>query len=120
LPATGTYYAHVRTECSTYNYSPWKTYQIGSATSVSNVQGRDDFRISVAPNPAAEQMTIRAEGRPGGHATIVVSDMAGRAVLHAEMQGIEINLNMKALPAGIYLLRYADAGHSEVIRIRKQ
>ena len=58
-------------------------------------------RLKVYPNPAADAVTVEADG------WVEICDMEGRVVLRREAHGLT-RLSLDALPAGVYLLRCGD------------
>lgn len=72
--------------------------------------GIDDHGIpsvAVYPNPTTDKLTVEAEGR------VTLSDISGRELMAAEGPVV---FDIKALPAGVYLLRCGEA----IRRIVKQ
>jgi hypothetical protein len=71
--------------------------------------------LAVGPNPARREATLRYELPAAGPASIRVYDAAGRAVLErglaATRAGV-VRLDLRGLPAGVYLVRLEAAGHA--------
>lgn len=80
-------------------------------TAIFHVHGGIDDRnvpsVAVYPNPATDHLTVEAEGR------VTLSDISGRELMAAEGPVV---FDVKALPAGVYLLQCNGA----VRRIVKQ
>lgn len=114
------YYAHVRTKCGT-TLSTWRTTQYTKATtSIASAASSDGFNVTASPNPAGDVMTVRVEGVPSNHASqLLLIDLAGRVLRQAPATGKETTFDLTGLPAGMYLLRYAGAEHSGVVRVQK-
>ncbi len=65
--------------------------------------------INIYPNPAGETLYIRTSG--SGTVRVVVSDLMGRPVMSTtDVLGKVINLNVGALPAGLYNLMLESNG----------
>ena len=81
--------------------------------------GATEAVISLAPNPVDSRFTVQHPATAGG--TIRLQDLTGRELLMtpASASGAT-SLDIATLPAGIYLLRYADVRQSRTIRVVKQ
>ena len=77
--------------------------------------------LSVYPNPAAEQATLRFGVAEAGEAVLVIYDALGREVarpVDGDVAGVvEASLDASALPAGIYIARLAAGGRTETVRL---
>ena len=117
------YYIHVRSSCVSLgipDISPWGTASFKTfPVSVRNVAG-GKLGLAVYPNPVSDILTVEVSGSRSGAAYIVVSDMSGRQLLKQEANSAKNLVPMNSLPAGIYMVKYMDDVHSEVIRINKQ
>jgi PKD repeat protein len=69
--------------------------------------------ISVFPNPASNQLTIRSEGNELGN--LIVTDISGRCVYTEKLNGTVATITVSAFSPGIYFLHINDA----VFRIEK-
>jgi subtilisin family serine protease len=77
----------------------------------------DDAALTVYPNPTDDLLHIELSG--GEIANVALHDLQGRVVeaLRAtSLQGATATLNMKSVPAGVYLLRVMDADGKEYHR----
>lgn len=121
LIAGGVYYAHVRTKCGT-TFSTWRTtqYTKSGATAVETIDGPDGFVLEALPNPASDVLTVRVERKAAARAAMLtLTDVAGRVLQQVPVTGKETTVQLARFPAGLYLLRYADAEHSRVVRVEK-
>lgn len=67
--------------------------------------------IVVYPNPASSTLTIKGDGTATGHATISMTDVAGRVVLQDGMNASATKeLNVGSLASGVYLLSVTGDG----------
>ncbi len=65
----------------------------------------DAAGLSVAPNPATDAITVRVSGRATGLRTLVLRDLAGRAVLTLAGEGrAAVVVEVAGVPTGTYLL----------------
>lgn len=69
----------------------------------------------VYPNPAQDIVTLTANQDLAGHGYNLY-DVAGRSILNGTL-GIDNSINIKALPAGTYLLK---VGESQAVKLIKQ
>jgi hypothetical protein len=116
------YYIHVRSHCNSIGIidaSPWGTASFKTfPTSVQQV--KDRIGLAAYPNPVDDVLTIEVSGNRSGAAYIVVTDVSRRQLLKQDANNAKNLVPMGNLPAGIYLIKYMDDVHNEVIRINKQ
>jgi hypothetical protein len=81
-----------------------------------DVTERAIYPLSVHPNPTADLLHIELSG--AGIAKIALYDLQGRVVWanHDTPQQGTATLNMRSVPAGMYLLRVTDADGKEYLR----
>lgn len=117
------YFMHVRSYCTSHgitSFSPWSTASFKTfALGVNNVAG-DDFSIEAYPNPVINQLQVRLNGHIAGKAAMQVTDMSGKLIRNIAADGKEQQIDMAGMAPGIYMLRYKDDSHNQVIRIIKQ
>lgn len=123
LKDNNVYYFHVRSKCidqKTPTESEWTTTAFQTWPTSVGAAGRKDFAVTVSPNPVKDMLVIRVAGN-AGDGTVVMTDMAGRIVRTAVLEGqTPAYLETSGLSAGIYFVKYADKDHTETIRITKQ
>jgi hypothetical protein len=85
------------------------------------VKGKDGFAIEAYPNPVSSTVSVKVNGVVKGNATVVVTDVTGK-VVKEKVQVVDNNatINVSNLPAGIYMINYADDLRNESIKITKQ
>jgi lysophospholipase L1-like esterase len=83
-----------------------------SATETANVK-----KSTVFPNPVTNNLTLTL-AEP--EATLSLFTSGGQKVMSQQAHSTTVTLNMKSYPTGIYLLRIAGQGSSEVLRIVKK
>ena len=76
--------------------------------------------IEIYPNPVKESLHIVANGLKGKTATAQVTDMNGRVVKTLNLDTEVTEVNMGAVPAGVYLLKYQDADQAKVLKFTKE
>ncbi|SEV89602.1 Por secretion system C-terminal sorting domain-containing protein [Chitinophaga sp. YR573] len=104
--SAGTYYAQVygyngansATSCYTLRV------QLGTASRETDVITSDAQKVSVFPNPANNVVNINLPGLKG-KSEVSMFDVNGRVVLRREVNTVSTQLDISALPAGVYMIR---------------
>jgi hypothetical protein len=102
----GTYYAQV------YGYSgansPTSCYtlrvQLGTASRSTELITSDEQKAVIYPNPAKNIVNINLTGLKG-KSEVSMYDVNGRVVLRREVTSVKSQLDISALPPGIYMMR---------------
>jgi hypothetical protein len=110
----GTYYAQVygwsgansATACYTLRV------QLGTATRGTDPVTSDVQKVDVFPNPANRVVNINLTGFTG-RSVVSLFDVNGRVVLHRTISTANAQLDIAALPAGVYMMRIKN-GEKEV------
>jgi hypothetical protein len=112
----------VRAFCSANDRSAWRTDSVFTKflTDVPSVQGGGSFNIAVYPNPAEDVMNVDINGRNHASGRIQIVDMSGKVVQTVTTKADKVQLDLKGIASGVYLLKYVDSENSGVIRIKKQ
>ncbi len=84
------------------------------------VGGGRTFSVNAYPNPVKDQLTIKIYGLQGKDASIQVTDLKGTVLRTLPVTASETEVDMRGIPAGIYLVKYADNEGTESIKITKQ
>jgi len=116
--SAGTYYVQVygyngansATTCYTLRV------QLGTASRGDDAITRDAPKMVVFPNPARDLVNINLSGYKG-KSEVSMFDVNGRVVLRREMSEANTQLDISALPAGIYIMRIKN-GANEVNRTK--
>ena len=109
--SAGTYYAQV------YGYSGANSatscytlrVQLGTATRGGDLITSDVQKVDVFPNPATSVVNVNLTGYTG-KSDLSLFDVNGRIVLHREVSTMNSQLDISALPAGIYMMRIKNGG----------
>jgi|GEM_PF-6718020 len=96
---------------------PVSTGRLSTAPVVENT-----FSLLVTPNPTSGKITARFPAGGEAGAGIVLVDMLGKAhgVARRVLDGDRLELDLGALPAGVYLLHVRTAAGSGSVRVMKQ
>ncbi len=122
LTPNTTYYFHVRTQCATNRFSPWRTpiaFTTPAPASVSNTADPSESALSVYPNPAGQDLTVELKQQPGRNAQLEVLSIDGK-VLKRIAAGTKNVIATNELPSGLYLIRFTDETTTEMTRFVKQ
>lgn len=115
VPAS-TYQVIVRAKCDG-QYTDWTeavTFYTADGEGIESAEG--DFLVSMYPNPAKEQVSIRIDG-VSGKVSVALIDMSGRTVMSDTMESSEIQFNVSALAKGTYFVRLNGEGISTVRKL---
>jgi hypothetical protein len=82
---------------------------------ITSAGGKLSSGISVYPNPSSGNVVLRNEG--GIKGGFSVSDLSGKTMMSGTLGGVSQSLNLQALPAGQYLIRFENS--PEVIRFSR-
>ena len=77
-------------------------------------------RLQVFPNPVKNQLTIRLNGQPLANANVEIVSLSGTVIKTIRLTTQQSVINVSAIPAGVYMLRYTDNAHVQTIRVTKQ
>jgi len=107
----GTYYAQVygyngansATSCYTLRV------QLGTASRGGDLITGDVQKVDVFPNPATNVVNVNLTGYTG-KSDMSMFDVNGRVVLHREVSLVNSQLDISALPAGVYMIRIKNGG----------
>lgn len=117
------YYFFIRALCSPTPTSDWSvdSFLTQPCLSVDNTPALPAFTINAYPNPVHSTVTLSVmHGIKRSDATIQLTDISGKLLKTATMTGDKLDLDLKEIPAGLYLLHYTDGERSHVIKISKE
>ncbi|MBS1777237.1 MAG: T9SS type A sorting domain-containing protein [Bacteroidetes bacterium] len=105
------------------NYYRLKLVNVSGVNSYSNVVTATvksgSFTVEAYPNPVSQLLTVKAYGATG-NGSVTITDATGKLVRVVNMDNGQVQINMEGLAQGMYLLKYADDQHTEVIKVNKQ
>lgn len=78
------------------------------------------FGVDAYPNPTKDVVTVSVHGIAGTDGKISISDISGKVLRIIPVIGTRVACDLSGLPNGVYLLRYTDSQHAEVIKVTKQ
>lgn len=115
------YYVHTRCSCSGSGYSVWTTaysFSTLSATGIAGAEAGQDA-MTVFPNPAGNMVTVNlpAVAGQGGQLYIIAAD--GRMVKRVQVNAGISQIQLSDIPAGMYIIKYTDAGMTQNVRLHK-
>lgn len=116
------YYYFVRSRCSPTPLSDWtignvKTLQY---TSVDGLNAQPSFSMDAYPNPMTDNLVVKLNGDRGANAKLTLIDLTGKVVYNQPVTTSEVKINASHMPSGIYIVKYSDDQHNEVMRVTKK
>jgi hypothetical protein len=85
-----------------------------------STEGASSFNLVATPNPVKDRLSVRAYGKTGKHAYLLLTDMNGRVLQHIPVTAETTEIDMSALAKGIYLVKYIDENCTQILKINKQ
>ena len=85
-----------------------------------STEGAADFNLVATPNPVKNKISLKAFGKPGNNAYVLVMDMGGRTLQRINITAETTDIDMSTLANGIYIMKYTDASRTQMIKISKQ
>jgi hypothetical protein len=117
-----TYYFHARTRCYTmYNISPWTSLQFTTPwpSGISSADPKQSG-IFAYPNPVKNMLMIQVNGAIADDAVITISDVTGKALRTINVTANKTEADLSSLPAGLYIVKYADKTRTEITKVNKE
>jgi len=78
------------------------------------------FYVEAYPNPIQDMLHIRISGTLQGNAQILITDVAGKLIQSIPMKENQIEVDMRNLSSGVYLIKYVDDARMQTLRISKE
>lgn len=122
LMSSQLYYLHVRSRCSPTPLSNWKSIPFATSRTldVNAVNGSNVFEMNAYPNPVSDKVSVTVEGTRTGDAKLYLTDMTGKVMKVLAVTSEVTDVEMSAYPAGIYIIKYIDDIHNQVLKVNKQ
>lgn len=122
LMSSQLYYLHVRSRCSPTPLSNWKSIPFATSRTldVNAVNGSNVFEMNAYPNPVSDKVSVTVEGTRTGDAKLYLTDMTGKVMKILAVTSEVTDVEMSAYPAGIYIIKYIDDIHNQVLKVNKQ
>jgi hypothetical protein len=90
-----------------------------SSAIVLNVASNSTLSVNVYPNPAKQQLTVNVSGKMDGQGQVIITDIVGRTMNTIKLNSNSTAIDVSALPAGTYMVKYTDDSNSFVTKITK-
>lgn len=92
---------------------------------ISIINSRSDIQhstLSLYPNPATSTLTIQSTGNDDASVEVEVTDAMGKMIMNEtkDKQGDKLMLNVSMLQAGVYVIKYTEAGHTTMMKFVKE
>jgi len=98
------------------NLSYNKVYSYASPLSIKSINNEDNFEIY--PNPTTDAITIELDNSE--KSTISIININGQEMITKQVTGNKTNINISALPKGIYLVKVANDKAVSVSKVVKE
>ncbi|MBW7914598.1 MAG: T9SS type A sorting domain-containing protein [Taibaiella sp.] len=117
-----TYFFHVRSRCTPTPLSDWskESFKTLAGVSVENVHGGASFSMEAYPNPMLDNLTVQLNGNIGGNARLAILDLTGKTLYNTSVNSDKVVIDASNLPSGIYIVKYNDDTHNEIMRVTKK
>ena len=81
--------------------------------------GNNNFIHSVYPNPSKDKITV-SKSSITGDIRLSIINITGEKVLETQLIDSETQIDISALPLGVYFVRVQDEKKAEVVKMIKQ
>jgi hypothetical protein len=114
-------YFFIRAKCNPTPLSEWGIVPFHTMAGlwVDDVDS-DGFALEAYPNPVNHKLSLHIAGNHAANASINITDVLGRVVYRQVVTGANMIVDMSAIQAGLYMVRYADDIHKNTIKITKE
>ena len=114
------YYVHVRNNCAAGLFSAWENKKFTTSVGINDIATQNENVISINPNPVNNVLHIEVSGNAGNNLPVEIIDMTGRVLLQNIVINSKCEVDVTALNAGVYLIRYNNGIMKGVVRFVKQ
>lgn len=80
----------------------------------------NNFNLKIYPNPTNDQLTIEYSTLQECRPVVTLNDVYGKIILQTDLTSTKQNIDISALPAGVYLLKFVCGEQTDVRKIVKQ
>ncbi len=84
-----------------------------------SVKSGTGLSVNVYPNPVKQQLHVTVTGKQGNGSRLLVMDIVGKTVYTATLSSNTADVDMSALPSGIYIIKYMDDTHTSITKVTK-
>lgn len=121
LQSKTTHFVHVRSRCAPTPLSDWSRGQFKTLKSLAvNTVPGIDFNMDAYPNPLQDKLVVQLNGKMDKNARIVVTELTGKVVYTSNVTTNKVTINAENFVPGIYIVKYMDDTHNEIMRVVKQ
>jgi hypothetical protein len=83
------------------------------------VAGSSSFSVQAYPNPVTDKVTVKINGTMGTNGRVEIVDISGKTIKSQLVTNNTAVVSTSELPSGVYLVKYTDSNHTEVLKITK-
>ncbi|MCB0697059.1 MAG: T9SS type A sorting domain-containing protein [Chitinophagaceae bacterium] len=122
LASKTTFFVHVRSRCTPTPLSGWAKsgFKTLGPLSVNTLSQTGLFVMDAYPNPMQDNLTVQFNGQIGNNARLTLIDLTGKVVYNAPVYSDKVTIDAAELPSGIYIVKYTDDVHNQVMRVTKK
>ncbi|MBS1687451.1 MAG: T9SS type A sorting domain-containing protein [Bacteroidetes bacterium] len=95
---------------------------IGCTLGVPEVNANES-KITMYPNPANEKVNVAIDNAMSADATVSISDISGKVLMQkdviAKNKNVAVSFDIKAYPAGVYLVNVQSGTHMKTMKLTK-
>jgi hypothetical protein len=99
--------------------SPVRTLAIAMPCRSAEEFSSDDFDIALYPNPATDKLSVICYWLSGNE-VLTIHNAVGEAILKFEIRNSKSEINIRALPSGIYFAEFISGEQKKVLKFIKQ
>lgn len=116
------YYMHLRTYCGGNDISAWRSTGFVTNDKTTDIGNKkeDLIALDVYPNPASEQVVLTINGLAEVKGRLVITDIAGKAILQQNIESVKTVIATGHLVPGVYMLKYSDEQSQKTVKLLKQ
>ncbi|MGB3074041.1 MAG: T9SS type A sorting domain-containing protein [Chitinophagales bacterium] len=107
--------------CGSYQYGNFDDFTIhvaGFPTGINTTANSDVNLIAASPNPVVDFLEVTViDFHPGNNALLQLVDVTGSIIQSFRLTNEKETIDMSSLARGIYLLRYVEGQHTEIIKV---
>jgi len=121
LQSKTTHFVHVRSRCTPTPLSDWSKsgFKTEKPLTINSLRS-NVFSMDAYPNPLQDDLTVQLNGQLGNNARLTIIDLTGKTVYNAPVKNATVTINAANFPSGIYIVKYTDDVHNEIMRVTKK
>ena len=117
-----THFVHVRSRCNPTPLSDWgkEGFKTTKYLTVNSLYGTGVFTMDAYPSPMSDRLNVVLNGDRAANAQVTILDLTGKVVYNAPVNTDKVIVNVSNLTSGIYVVKYTDDIHNEIMKVTKK